>query len=159
MRGVYAALTRMIAADKRMYAAHTRMITTPAQDIDTPLLWNKSQINALCSISICANKKTNTILTIFIRYLLTIANTCRVLTFTYVKRCSILLANRYHRWMYSFSKICFFYMEHIIFLGIIANRWISLLSRLYRFYDTHAISNLTNETGHLDTYDFNCMDI
>ena len=53
----------------------------------------------------------------------------------------------------------FFYMEHIIFLGIIANRSISLLSRLYRFYDTRAISNLTNETGHLDTYDFHWMDI
>ena len=48
----------------------------------------------------------------------------------------------------------FFYI-----LGIIANRLFSLLSRLYRFYDTHAISNWTNETGHLDTYVFNYMDI
>ena len=77
MRGVYAACTWMIAAHTRMYAAHTRMIATPAQDIDTPLL-NKCQILAVCSISICTNKKTNTILTIFIRYLLTIANTCRM---------------------------------------------------------------------------------
>ena len=53
----------------------------------------------------------------------------------------------------------FFYMEHIIFLGIIANKLLSLLSRLYRFYDTHAISNWTNETGHLDTYVFNYMAI
>ena len=53
----------------------------------------------------------------------------------------------------------FFYMEQITFLGIIANRSFSLLSKLYRFYDAHPISNLTNETGHLDTYVFNCMDI
>ena len=50
-------------------------------------------------------------------------------------------------------------MENIIFLGIIANRSFSLLSRLFRFYGTHAISNQTNETGHLDTYVFNYMDI
>ena len=53
----------------------------------------------------------------------------------------------------------FFYMEHVIFLVIIANRSFSLLSRLHRFYDTHAISNETNETEHLDTYVFNYMDI
>ena len=53
----------------------------------------------------------------------------------------------------------FFYMEHIIFLGIIACRLFSLLSRLSRSYDTHALSNWTNETGHLDTYVFNYMDI
>ena len=29
-------------------------------------------------------------------------------------------------------------MEHIIFLGIIANRSFSLLSRLYRSYDAYA---------------------
>ena len=34
-----------------------------------------------------------------------------------------------------------FYMEHIIFLGIIANRSFSLLSRLYRSYDAYAMSN------------------
>ena len=50
-------------------------------------------------------------------------------------------------------------MEHIIFLGIIANRLFSLLLRLYRFYDTHAISDWTNESGHFDTYVFNYMDI
>ena len=55
----------------------------------------------------------------------------------------------------------FFYMEHITFLGITASRLFlfSLLSRLSRFYDIHALSNWTNETGHLDTYVFNCMDI
>ena len=158
MRGVYASLTRMIAAHTRMYAAHTRMIATPAQDIDTPLL-NKCQINAVCSISICANKKTNIILTIFIRYLLTIANACRVFMFYYVKRCSILLANRYHRLMYWFSKICFSIWNTLYSLEFVANRSFSLLSRLYRFYDAHAISNLTNEPGHLDTYVLNCMDI
>ena len=35
--------------------------------------------------------------------------------------------------------VLIFYKEHIIFLEIIANRSFSLLSRLYRFYDTHAI--------------------
>ena len=35
----------------------------------------------------------------------------------------------------------FFYMEHIIFSGIMANRPFSLLSRLYCFYDIYAISN------------------
>ena len=80
MRGVYAVLTRMTAVHTRMYAAHTRMIATPAQDIDTPLL-NKCQIDAVCSVTICANKKTNTILTKFIRYILTIANKCRVFIF------------------------------------------------------------------------------
>ena len=49
----------------------------------------------------------------------------------------------------------FFYMEHIIFLGILASRLFSMLSRLSRFYDTHALSNWTNETGHLDTYVLN----
>ena len=53
----------------------------------------------------------------------------------------------------------FFYMEHIQFLGIIASRLFSMLSRLFRFYDTHALSNWTDETGHLDTYVFNYMDI
>ena len=53
----------------------------------------------------------------------------------------------------------FFYMENIIFLGIIANRSFSLLPRLYRFYGTHAISNQTNDPGHLDTYVLNYMDI
>ena len=53
----------------------------------------------------------------------------------------------------------FFHIEHIMFLGIIASRLFSLLSRLSRFYDTHALSNWTNETGHLDTYVFNYMDI
>ena len=47
-------------------------------------------------------------------------------------------------------------MEHIIFLEIIASILFSLLSR---FYDTHALSNWTNETGHLDTYVFNYMAI
>ena len=51
----------------------------------------------------------------------------------------------------------FFYMEHIIYLGIIASRLFSRLSRLSRFYDTHALSNWTNETRHLDTYVFNYM--
>ena len=60
-----------------MIAAHTRMIATPAQDIGTPLL-NKCQIDAVCTISICANKKTNTK---FVRYRLTIANTRQVFIF------------------------------------------------------------------------------
>ena len=34
----------------------------------------------------------------------------------------------------------FFYMEHIIFSGIIANLSFSLLSRLYCSYDAYAIS-------------------
>ena len=56
IRGVHAARTRMIAAHARMYAAHTRVIATPAQDIDTPL-FNKCQIDAVCSISLCAYKR------------------------------------------------------------------------------------------------------
>ena len=44
----------------------------------------------------------------------------------------------------------FFYMKHITLLGIIRNRSFSLLSKLHGFYDTHAISNLRNETGHLE---------
>ena len=55
MRGVHAARTRMIAAHTRIYVAHTRMIATSAQVIDTPLL-NKCQIDAVCSISVCAYK-------------------------------------------------------------------------------------------------------
>ena len=53
----------------------------------------------------------------------------------------------------------FFNTEHIIFSGIIAIRLFSILSRLSRFHDTHALSNWTNETGHLDTYVLNYMDI
>ena len=58
-----------------------------------------------------------------------------------------------------FEDLYIFYMEHIIFLGIITSRLFSLLSSLSRFYDTHALSNWTNETGHLDIYVFNYMNI
>ena len=161
----------MIAAHTRMYAAHTWMITTPAQDIDTPLL-KKCQIDAVCPISVCTHKpdidgilpkgpyppclrmadraplagyprykKTNTILMMFIHYLLTIANTCRVFIYVYyVKEMQHFISK-----LISFMKVLifldlFFYMEHIIFLGIIAMRSSFLLSGLYSFYDTHAIS-------------------
>ena len=55
--------------------------------------------------------------------------------FYYVKRCSILLANQYLRWMYWFPKISSSICNTLyIFLWIIANRSLSLLSRLHRFY-------------------------
>ena len=71
----------------------------------------------------------------------------------YEKRCSILLANWYHRWMYWFSKICFSIWNTLY-------SWEFLLMDHYPCYkdyivSTHAISNWTNETGHLDTDVFN----
>ena len=77
----------------------------------SPGYWHTivNQMSNLCCVFHIdlRNKKTNTIRTIFIRYLLTIATVECLYMFYYVKRCSILLANRYHRWMYWFSKICF----------------------------------------------------
>ena len=55
IRGAYAARTLMIAAHAQMYAAHTLVIAMPVQAIDTPL-WNKCQIDAVCSISVYAYK-------------------------------------------------------------------------------------------------------
>ena len=78
--------------------------------------------------------------------------------FTMWKRCSRLLANRLSLMKVLIFPDLFLYMEYIIFLGIIDNRSFPLLSRLYRLYDAHAISNKPNKTEHLDlvNWTFKC---
>ena len=83
MRGVYAGRTRMIAAHTRMYATHSRMIATPAQDIDAPLL-NKCQIDAVCSISVCAHKPGIRRPIQFLQYSYAIFNNCEYMSSVYI---------------------------------------------------------------------------